>query len=217
MNATIGLQRPWRWWLALGALVWTAWACNPTPGTGRFDAAQLEIGGCDEDVMPWEPGFFTIDNFDDSVTTIRLQSVGGGIDRLDGIFIQVDRKFLLDNVGEEVPLGPPAARQNLADAGVEGIPLPLEGESEQGVVRAVVGFYQTCPEATDIPEPVGTIRFTRFEPEFEGQITGFITAPVVIDGRTGDAIGESFTGRFSFKVQKGRPYTNFTGPGNFDP
>lgn len=212
----------------LGLLLALSVACNPTPGKGEFDAEELTLNKCGgKDVMPWEPGFFTIDTFEDKVT-IRLQSIGGGIDALDGIFIQVDRDVILQTIQNpeaddvpgdvkgEVPLGSPDQRQAMFMEGFD-VPEPFEGEPDEGVARAVIGFYKTCPQSTDVPEPIGTIRFTRFEPSSDGQITGFVEAPVVVDGRSGAILGRNLTGNFSFVVQKGRPYTNFTGPGNFDP
>jgi hypothetical protein len=198
-----------------GAALSVLAACNPTPGEGLFDAQALQLNGCDEEVMPWVPGFFTIDQFENKVT-IRLQSIGGGIETIDGIFIQVDKNFVDESDGEGMPLGDPVLREVLRSEGHD-VPAATEGEPVGGVARGVLGFYESCPEATVVPEVIGRLRFTSFEPFNGGQITGFVTAPVIADTRTNSVIGEGFTGRFSFQVQKGRPYTNFTGPGNQTP
>ena len=217
--------------LALGA-------CNPTPGEGLFEADALQLSGCEEEILPWLPGFFTIDQFENKIT-IRIQSIGGGIELIDGIFIQVDEPFVsayLDEVRrcslpdvqdcsleiddqKGVPLGDPELRRALNNDESLGLSLParMENEPEGGAARGVIGFYESCPEATVIPELVGRLRFTSFEPFNGGQITGFVTAPVVVDTRSKAIIGQNLTGRFSFNVQKGRPYTNFTGPGNQSP
>ena len=198
-----------------GSVLLVLAACNPTPGEGLFDAQALQLNGCDEEVMPWVPGFFTIDQFENKVT-IRLQSIGGGIETIDGIFIQVDKNFVDESDGEGMPLGDPVLREILRGEGHD-VPAATEGEPVGGVARGVLGFYESCPEATVVPEFIGRLRFTSFEPFNGGQITGFVTAPVIADTRTNSVIGEGFTGRFSFQVQKGRPYTNFTGPGNQTP
>jgi len=176
-----------------GGLTLCAMACNPTPLRSKFDADTLYYGTCDTDLVPWEPSFATIDRFEDQVT-IRLQSRAGSVRDIDGIFIQVDSDFVSANLNKDLLLG-------------------LPDDNGQLPVRTLLGFYESCPNATVVPELVGSIRFSFFEPINDGQITGTITAPAVIDIRTGDVIGANFTGRFSFRVQKGRPYTNFTGPG----
>jgi len=201
--------------LLLGLVILAAAACNPTPGEGLFDAEALQLNGCDEEVLPWVPGFFTIDQFENKVT-IRLQSIGGGIETIDGIFIQVDKNFVDASNSQGMPLGDPILRETLREQGHD-VPAPLEDEPSGGIARGMIGFYESCPEATVVPEFVGRLRFTSFEPFNGGQITGFVTAPVIADTRTSAVIGEGFTGRFSFQVQKGRPYTNFTGPGNQTP
>lgn len=173
---------------ALGAM-----ACNPTPLRSEFDADTLYYGSCSADVVPWEPAFATIDRFEDQVT-IRLQSRAGSVRDIDGLFIQVDSEYVASNVNKPLLMGLPDANGQLP-------------------VRGLLGFYESCPSSTVVPELVGTIRFSFFEPRNDGQITADIIAPAVIDSRTGDVIGANFTGRFSFRVQKGRPYTNFTGPG----
>ncbi len=203
-------------WLASASIAAALSAsCNPTPASGQFDAQRLELRGCDEELLPWEPGFYTIDQFENR-TTIRLQSIGGGIGQIDGIFIQVENSLVDPTNPDGMPLGDPALRAALIEQGVS-VPPPIEGEPVGGAARAVLGFYESCPEARDVPEIIGRLRFTRFDPTNGGQITGFVTAPVVVDTRTGDIVGEVLSGRFSFVVQKGRPYTNFTGPGNQAP
>lgn len=213
--AEMNAERAWRWAVALSCLCAAAWACNPTPGEGEFDATSLSLSGCDEEILPWEPGFFTIDQFEGK-TTIRLQSIGGAIDRVDGIYLQVDDAFVDDTNSEGMPLGDPDLREALLDRGI-AVPGRLDDEPEGGVARGVLSFYETCPEARVVPEMIGRLRFTSFKASNGGQITGFVTAPVVVDTRTGNVIGENLSGRFSFQVQKGRPYTNFTGPGNQTP
>lgn len=184
--------------LGLGALglMWatTLWGCNLTPGEGRFDAERLDYGDCEENVMPWEPGFYTVDRFEQTVT-IRLQDIGGNFEGVDGVFFQLDREYVAERRGQEIPMGLPAE----------------DGEIH---VRGTLGFFASCPGNGRVtPDLRGTIRFSRFEPFNDGQISARVTAPQVVDERTGEVIGENLEGEFSFLVQKGRPYTNFTGPG----
>ena len=87
---------------ALAVLALTALACNPTPGEGLFTADSFVYGTCQErDILPWEPGFFTVEQFDNT-TTIRLQDVGGAITaQVDGIF----RSRHKMDCGKSRPLG----------------------------------------------------------------------------------------------------------------
>lgn len=192
---------------------WCASACNPAAGEGRFEAQNFSLEGCEP--LPFEPGFFTVANFEDRTTTIRLQSVGGPIARdIDGVYIQVDRDIVVE--GESVPMGNLSLRRRLRGRG-EDVPEPIEGEPDGGFSRTILSFFETCPDATVVAEPVGTLTFSSFEPRSDGRIVGVVEAPVVVDSRTNKVIGRNLVGTFSFSVQKGRPYTNFTGPGNFDP
>lgn len=181
----------------LGALVaLAAVACNPTAAEGLFEAERFVYGNCEEDVLPWEPGFYTLNSFNATDTVqIRLQDIGGAVDLVDGVFIQLNEEFVYDNIGQPVLLG-------------------LPDESGEVQVRAIMGFYSTCPNTAVTPEMIGTITFQRFQPYEDGQISAKINAPTIVDARTGDILGINLKGEFSFVVTKGRPYTNFTGPGN---
>ena len=186
--------------------------CNLTPAEGYFDADQFEYGDCDFDVLPWEPGFFALDRFQDrhgdiKTVTIRLQDTGGGIERVDGFFIQLDGQYMENEYKKnmDIPLGKPD------DSGVER-------------ARAIMGFYSTCPEAEVTPELIGHIRFSHFHTHKDGQVSGRIDAGVIVDARLcetlpeGDCeneehqLGNNLRGKFSFLIERGRPYTNFTGP-----
>ena len=197
----------------LATLVTVGLACNFTPSSGRFEADKFTYGACSEKVLPWEPAFFAVDEFadkrnDHKVATIRLQSQGGGIEVVDGIFIQVDDGYVRRaGRGVEIPLGMP---------------------DEEGYIpaRGTMGFYATCPDEGVAPEMRGTIRFAFYETANDGQITGRIVAPVVVNQRVCEARGDEFCedeanrlgsnliGDFSFIVEAGRPYQNFTGPRN---
>lgn len=179
-------------WLVAAGVALIATACNPTPSRGTFDGETLLYAGCEDAILPWEPSFSTIDQFEDQVT-IRLEAHPGGAVAVDTVVIQVDRDYIRSHVGERILLGLP--------------------EDNRLRARATLGFFASCPRSEVTPELIGTIRFDFFEPNNDGQITGRIQAPVVVDSRTGDVIGANIDGYFSFKVQKGRPYTNFTGPG----
>jgi hypothetical protein len=188
-------------------------ACNFTPSTGRFEAESFHYGNCGESVLPWEPAFFAVNEFDDArndntVATIRLQDQGGGIELVDGIFIQVDDGYV-----------------KRAGRGVE-IPLGLPDDEGYVPARATMGFYATCPDEGVIPEMRGTIRFGFYDTQNDGQVTARVFAPVVVNRRVCEARGDEFceaeenrlgtnlTGEFSFIVEGGRPYQNFTGPRN---
>lgn len=188
-------------------------ACNLTPSMGRFEAESFRYGDCSEKVLPWEPAFFAVDEFadkrnDTKVATIRLQDQGGGIETVDGIFIQVDDGYVRRaGRGAEIPLGVP---------------------DEDGYVpaRGTMGFYATCPDEGVVPEMRGTIRFGFYDTQTDGQVSARINAPVVVNRRIceqrGDEaceseeerLGTNLSGEFSFLVEGGRPYQNFTGPRN---
>lgn len=187
----------WIFWMAAAlSLAAVASGCNLTPGEGFFEAATFSYGGCERKVLPWQPKFYTIDTFEDQVT-IRLQNIGGNLEQVDGIYVRLDRAFVAQNRNQDIPLGP----------------VMDEDGQERTHVDVVMGFYASCPEhGRVVPTLEGTIRFSRFEPYNDGQITATIDAPRVIDARTGDVLGTDLTGEFSFLVQKGRPYSNFTGP-----
>lgn len=190
-----------KWWGGLLVLLFLVVGCNPTPGEGYFEADRFSYGDCDEKIFPWEPGFYTVDRFEENLM-IRLQDIGGSASQVDGIFIRLDRPFV-------------AARMNESEPERRVIPLGVPAEDGEVHASAHMGFYTTCPEyGRVVPELVGTIRFTSFEPYDDGQISGFIEAPEIVDRRTGEVLGENLTGDFRFLVQQGRPYSNFTGPGS---
>ncbi|MEL6181286.1 MAG: hypothetical protein AAFS10_20180 [Myxococcota bacterium] len=178
-----------------GLILWTALACNPTPGEGIFEAESFTYGQCDDIQLPWEPGFFTLEKFENTAY-VRMQDTGRPTDGLvDGIFIRLDRDYVKENVNQDILLGLPDASGTVR-------------------ARALMGFYKTCPQSEVTPEMIGTIRFTRYGEEPNDQVSGTVDAPTVIDARTGDILGLNMTGEFDFVIQFGRPYTNFTGPGN---
>ncbi|MBH23644.1 MAG: hypothetical protein CMH57_04075 [Myxococcales bacterium] len=179
--------------LLVGLTLLITTACNPTPGEGYFEAERFSYGQCDAQILPWEPGFFTLEKFE-GTARIRLQDTGRPTDaQVDGIFIRIDREYIKENLQQDILLGLPDASGTVR-------------------ARALMGFYKTCPSSEAVPEMIGTIRFTSFDED--GQISAFIEAPTVVDARTGDILGVNMRGEFDFLVQFGRPYTNFTGPGN---
>jgi hypothetical protein len=201
-----------RYLLAMLTTVAALTACNLTPSSGHFDAENFAYGNCESTVLPWEPGFFAVDAFADprnqkTVATIRLQDQGGGIERIDGIFIQIDDAYVLAAGRDEIPLGVP-------------------DENGYTPARATMGFYASCPNEGVVPELRGTIRFTFYGTQNDDQISARIDAPIVVDERVcreegnnvcehpDRRLGTKFQGRFSFIVEGGRPYQNFTGPRN---
>jgi hypothetical protein len=125
--------------------------------------------------------------------------VGGNLEQVDGIYVQVNRAYVAGHLNQDIPLG-------LTD---------LDGDGQEELLaRATMGFFASCPEhGRVVPELEGTIRFARFEPYNDGQISATLDAPRVVDARTGEILGTDLTGSFRFLVQNGRPYSNFTGPG----
>ncbi len=186
-------------WSVVGLVVLGAMACNPTPGEGYFEAESFTYGTCEEQILPWEPGFYTVDVFEDLVT-VRLQTIGGNLELVDGMYFQIDKSYAEAHLREDIPMGSPIQ----------------EGDEEPRVrVRGVMGFYQSCPDhGAVIPELHGRINFRNFEPTNDGQVTATVEADEIIDQRTGKVLGTNMVGSFSFLVQRGRPYSNFTGPGN---
>jgi hypothetical protein len=190
-----GRQSAWSLGVGAGLLLLTA--CNFTPGEGEFTAESFRYGDCEARVLPWEPGFYTIDTFEDTVT-IRLQTVGGNLEQVDGIYVQVNRAYVAGHLNQDIPLG-------MTDTDGDG--------EEELLARATMGFFFSCPEhGRVVPELEGTIRFARFEPYNDGQISATLDAPRVVDARNGEVLGTNLTGSFRFLVQNGRPYSNFTGP-----
>ncbi len=179
--------------------------CAEHQGVGHVQGS-LTVPGCDDDAdldarcaasvdplacTAFDLGvdFFTVEGLE-PVAVIRMQRGGEPFAQTDGLLLEIrDARLLRGNLGAPVPVGPD---EN---------------------VRAALGLFARCPDATQNFELSGEVTFDAFGVGKGDAVRGTIDRLEVRDGRTespGRVLGV-LHGDFDFTLRKGPPYQRFAG------
>lgn len=176
-------------------------ACAEDTGDGRVvgwltvpdcEGSKALSKTCDGDLSTCEAFDLEVDVFalesSGDLAIIRLQRGGRTFARTDGLILELrDVRQLRGNLNQRQRVGP----------------------NED--VRAALGLFDTCPDATLNFELSGEIQFTKFGLARGDVIAGEIISLEVRDGRAegaADILGQ-LRGDFDFTVRSGPPYQQF--------
>ncbi|MCB9538041.1 MAG: hypothetical protein H6704_17445 [Myxococcales bacterium] len=180
-------------------------ACAEDRGRGRV-VGSLMVPECDGDgaldarcaagvdpleceAFDLEVDFFAVETFEESAV-IRVQRGGLAFAQTNGVLLEIrDVRLLRGELGRPLAVGP------------------------ERNIRAALGLFDRCPDATQNFELRGEVTFTAFGVGKGDAVQGRIDRLEVRDGRSegpGTVLGV-LHGDFDFTLRRGPPYQQFAG------